>query len=219
MWKGQLGNLKYGQNLKINPMTRGGAAGLRAEPRSSQMRHPSICALLSLHATGVPGWSRIHAGGSLFDLLHNSAANAPTLLSRISLEVASVNYLHEHTVIHRDIKSANVSLMTTCRMGERFWDLHQHWTEHRTSRDVPIWRPRSSRTSHMISSATSSRLGVRDGHPSPGKESGLQAAFAVAMGRRYSLSNLLLSSSPLSSSSAGLTNLPHGPPCSVSVVI
>ena len=52
------------------------------------------------------------AGGSLFDLLHNSPAELfPSTLTRIALEVASgVAYLHQQEVIHRDVKSANVLL-------------------------------------------------------------------------------------------------------------
>ena len=102
--------------LKVNPTTRKGALrGFVQEATIlSQLRHPAICTLLGTCVQhGLPALVLEYmSGGSLFDLLHNSQATVtPPLLSRLALEVASgVNYLHENSVIHRDIKSANVLL-------------------------------------------------------------------------------------------------------------
>ena len=117
VWRGSWGNIRVAVKvLKVNPTTRKEALrGFVQEATIlSQLRHPAICTLLGTCVQhGLPALVlEFMSGGSLFDLLHNSQATlTPPLLSRLALEVASgVNYLHEHSVIHRDIKSANVLL-------------------------------------------------------------------------------------------------------------
>ena len=148
--------------------------------------------------------------GVLFDLLHNSKRQiAPTLLSR-SLEVASgVSYLraYSHPPGHQ--------------IGERLLDDNMRikvailgspptpdpsTAEAGTYRSV---RPRSSRTSHMISSATSSRLECFSGSVSSKSPSARSRDFRLRLRSPWSatshLSPTSSSSSPLSSSSVALS--------------
>lgn len=50
------------------------------------------------------------SGGSLYDHLHKHKAvlRLPSLI-RIALDIAKgMNYLHQHNIIHRDLKTANI---------------------------------------------------------------------------------------------------------------
>jgi serine/threonine protein kinase len=50
------------------------------------------------------------SGGSLYDYLHKHKAvlKLPFLI-RIALDIAKgMNYLHQHDIIHRDLKTANI---------------------------------------------------------------------------------------------------------------
>lgn len=204
VWKGQLGNFKVAVKiLKINPMTRKEALrGFVQEAKIlSQMRHPSICTLLSTcMQQGFPALVlEFMSGGSLFDLLHNSKRQiAPTLLSRISLEVASgVNYLHEHTVIHRDIKSANVLLDDNMHAKVSDFGIStnigpEHTAETGTYRSMApevITHQPYDQQCDVFSFGVLLWEMCHQEIPF-GKESGLQAAFAVAMERKRPLISL-----------------------------
>ena len=82
------------------------------------LRHPCVCALLGvcMFDSRPSMVLEYMTGGSLHDLLHNSAERTvrdhfAALISRIVAEVASgVAYLHSNGVMHRDVKTANVLL-------------------------------------------------------------------------------------------------------------
>eukprot|EP00900_Chrysochromulina_parva_P023007 jgi/Chrpa1/533/Chrysochromulina_OHIO_Genome00010341-RA len=118
VWRGRVAGLDVAVKvLKTTPGTSNKDAlrGFVQEARIlSQLCHPSICMLYGtcMQLSSPALVFEFMAGGSLFDLLHNSPAELfPSTLSRIALEVASgVAYLHQQEVIHRDVKSANVLL-------------------------------------------------------------------------------------------------------------
>lgn len=118
VWRGRVAGLDVAVKvLKTTPGTSNKDAlrGFVQEARIlSQLCHPSICMLYGtcMQLSSPALVFEFMAGGSLFDLLHNSPAELfPSTLTRIALEVASgVAYLHQQEVIHRDVKSANVLL-------------------------------------------------------------------------------------------------------------
>lgn len=118
VWRGRVAGLDVAVKvLKTTPGTsnKNALRGFVQEARIlSQLCHPSICMLYGtcMQLSSPALVFEFMAGGSLFDLLHNSPAELhPSTLSRIALEVAAgVAYLHQQEVIHRDVKSANVLL-------------------------------------------------------------------------------------------------------------
>ncbi len=130
VWRGKWGEVHVVVKvLRVNPASlekKGVLKSFLQEARIlGTLRHPTIC---TFHGTcmkqGFPAIVLEYlSGGSLFDLLHNSStrkhkhAITPALLSRISLEVATgIRYLHEHAIIHRDIKSSTVLLDDGCHV-------------------------------------------------------------------------------------------------------
>jgi serine/threonine protein kinase len=198
VWKGQWGHSVVAVKvLKVNPHTRKEALrGFVQEATIlSQLRHPAICTLLgmTLHE-GLPALVlEFMGGGSLFDLLHNSNSTlTPPLLSRLALEVATgISYLHAHSVIHRDIKSANVLLddrmhakVSDFGISTRFGT--EHTAETGTYRSMAPEVIAHHSYDHRCDVFSFAVLLWEMAHRQIpfGHESGLQAAFAVAVEKR-----------------------------------
>ena len=198
VWKAQLGVVPVAVKiLKLQPSMRKEALrGFVQEARIlSQMRHPAICTLLTTcMQQGFPALVLEYmSGGSLFDLLHNSKRQLPpTLLSRMALEVASgVNYLHEHSVIHRDVKSANVLLdkemhakVSDFGISTNFAPEHTAETGTYRSMAPEVITHQSYDASCDVFSFGVLLWEICHQQIPFAKESGLQAAFAVAMERK-----------------------------------
>ena len=198
VWRGRWGSLLVAVKvLKVAPHTRKEALrGFVQEATIlSQLRHSAICTLLgTCMQQGLPALVlEFMSGGSLFDLLHNSNVTlTPPLLSRLALEVATgVAYLHEHSVIHRDIKSANVLLddrlhakVSDFGISTRF--APEHTAETGTYRSMaPEVITHQSYDHHCDVFSYGILLWEMTHREIPfGKDSGLQAAFAVAVERR-----------------------------------
>jgi len=140
------------------------------------------------------------SGGSLFDLLHNSKQELlPIMLSRMALEVASgVSYLHDHAVIHRDVKSANVLLdehmhakVSDFGISTNFGP--EHTAETGTYRSMAPEVITHQAYDHHCDVFSFGILVWEMCHQEIpfGRDSGLQAAFAVAMERKRPKISLL----------------------------
>jgi len=198
VWRGRWGTLPVAVKvLKVNVTTRKEALrGFVQEATIlAQLRHSAICTLLgTCMQQSLPALVLEYmCGGSLFDLLHNSGATlTPPLISRLALEVATgINYLHQNAVIHRDIKSANVLLDE--RMHAKVSDFGistnfgpEHTAETGTYRSMAPEVITHQRYDHLCDVFSYAVLLWEMTHRQIpfGRDSGLQAAFAVAVERR-----------------------------------
>jgi len=123
VYRAQDENLKRAVALKVLPQSTAAEPGARArllrEARSAAaLNHPHIC---TIHEVGESQGQDYIAmelvEGRPLNELGGVAGFAPTAIVRIGSEIAdALAHAHEHGVVHRDLKSANVMMTSDARV-------------------------------------------------------------------------------------------------------